>query len=276
MIIENVEDYATTEELPISTKVTSSGDESAHDHSFVEIFYVISGEIPHRLDDKKTENLKIGDAVLIMPGHYHAFLREKHHECSHRDIIIRKNFFKEVCDFIGPSIYKKFLNGELPCQIKFPTDTMNYIEREVGVINKMLPTVLSEKSAIVRTFGVTLVQPFLTYKTEEHFSDFPTWFKDLLSYFSVIQYLQQGLPKILEQFNYDRKYLCRVFKKYMGITMTDYLNHVRLDYAMNMIQNTDKNVLDIAQELGFSSVSYFNVIFKKRYGITPLEARHKK
>ena len=66
------------------------------------------------------------------------------------------------------------------------------------------------------------------------------------------------------------------FKKYMNMTMTEYLNQTRLDYALNMIQNSNKNVLTIAQTLGFSSISYFNVIFKKRYGVTPLEVRKNK
>ena len=91
-----------------------------------------------------------------------------------------------------------------------------------------------------------------------------------------MDFLQQGLPKITEEFNYDKKYMCRVFKKYMNMTMTEYLNQTRLDYALNMIQNSNKNVLTIAQTLGFSSISYFNVIFKKRYGVTPLEVRKNK
>jgi AraC-like DNA-binding protein len=59
----------------------------------------------------------------------------------------------------------------------------------------------------------------------------------------------------------------------MGVTMTEHLNRVRLEYALSMIQNTDKNILTIAQELGFSSISYFNVSFKKKYGISPIKAR---
>lgn len=275
MVIENIEDYATTNEIPMSFKIYS-GDAGTHTHSFVEISYIISGSTQHRLNGGPVKNLQPGDAILIMPSVPHEFIKSKKQECTHRDIIIRESFFKEVCEYIDPSLYGKFLNGEAHYYISLSATKLNYLEHTINIINQMLTTTIKQKTAIIRAFAVSLLEPFLTYDAENHFKEFPSWFKQLLANFNIIQFQQQGLKKILEPFNYDKKYLCRVFKKYMGITMTDYLNHVRLDYAMNLIQNTNKNILTIAQELGFSSVSYFNIVFKKRYGITPTTARRKK
>lgn len=273
MFIENIWDYATTEEIPMSFKITSSGDKSPHTHSFVEIFYIVNGSIPHKLDGGVTETLSVGDMFIIMPEHIHTFLRNNTHVCSHRDIIIRESFFREVCNFIDPSVYGKLASGEISCKTSLSPLIISSFEKKISILNQMLPTTISQKKAIIKTFAVSLLEPFLTNTTEKHFSNFPSWFKELLNRFNMIDYMKEGLNEILKPFNYDKKYLCRVFKKFMGTTMTEYLNHIRLDYALNMIQNTNKNILDIAQDLGFSSVSYFNVIFKKRYGITPLETR---
>lgn len=275
-MIDNIWDYATTEEIPMGFKMTTGGNMSEHTHSFVEIFYVVNGTSYHRLSNGETSYIQTGDVYLILPSMSHAFVRDKSALCTHRDIIIRENFFREICDFIDPSLYSKFISGETPISAKLSPSKLNYFESQINMINQLLPTSLGQKKAIIKTFMVSLLEPFLTFNTERHFSEFPAWFKNLLSSFNMIDFMKQGLNKILEPLNYDKKYLCRVFKKYMGITMTEYLNQIRLDYAINMIQTTNKNILDIAQELGFSSVSYFNVIFKKRYGITPLEARQKK
>ena len=255
--------------------MTSSNDRSCHTHSFVEIFYIVNGSISHQLDSGIIETLNVGDTVVIMPTHHHNFLRDKQHVCSHRDIIIRESFFREVCDFIDPSIFGKIASGEISPKVKLSPSQISLLEKKISIINQMLPTTIAQKKAIIKTFAITLIEPFLTNPTERIFSDFPAWFKELLSSFNIIDNIKCGLNTILKPLNYDKKYLCRVFKKYMGTTMTEYLNHIRLDHALNMIQNTNKNILDIAQDLGFSSVSYFNVIFKKRYGITPLEARQK-
>ena len=269
-----MEDYATSEEVPMNYKLTEGIDTSLHGHAFVEIFYVINGNIPHRLDDENIRMLQAGDAVLILPNHKHEFFR-KNHQCTHRDIMIRESLFKEACNYIDPKLYNNFTSGVLPYQITLSAGQIKRFEDKISVITQMLPTKISQRTAITRAFAVTLIEAFVFHNDISNVKEIPAWFKQLLTNFNVVSYLQEGLKKITDEFNYDKKYLCRVFKKYMGMTMTEYLNQTRLDYALSMIQGSNKNILEIAQSLGFSSVSYFNVIFKKRYGITPLEARKK-
>ena len=267
-----MEDYATSEEVPMNYKLTEGLDTSIHGHAFVEIFYVINGNIPHRLDNEEIKTLQAGDAIIILPHHTHEFLRQNH-QCTHRDIMIRESLFKEACEYISPTLYNNFTSGVIPYQITLSARQIKSFEDKISVITQMLPTQISQRTAITRAFAITLIEAFVFQNNTADTKEIPAWFKHLLSNFNIISYLQEGLNKITQEFNYDKKYLCRVFKKYMGMTMTDYLNQTRLDYALSMIQGSNKNILEIAQSLGFSSVSYFNVIFKKRYGITPLEAR---
>ena len=278
MATEFIEDYATSDEVPMSFLTKSSGDGSGvnHKHGFVEIFYIISGSILHKFNEDPARSIETGDAYIILKGNSHGFYRDDNTVCAHRDILIRDSFFKEVCAYISPDLYDRFLRRDIPCTVKLSSDRINYFEQEINIINQILPISIKEKTAMMRTLAVALLEPFLLFNTAKNFENYPPWFKDLLANFNKVRFLKLGLNAITQNINYDKKYLCRVFKKYMGMTMTDYLNHVRLDYAINMIQNTDRNILDIAQDLGFSSISYFNVIFKKRYGITPMQARHRK
>ena len=75
MAIYNLEYYATTEQIPIAYKLTSTSDVSKHTHTCVEIFYVISGTIEHKFSDSPSSFLQAGDGYLIMPTVSHEFLR---------------------------------------------------------------------------------------------------------------------------------------------------------------------------------------------------------
>lgn len=59
------------------------------------------------------------------------------------------------------------------------------------------------------------------------------------------------------------------FKFLYKRTVTEYIRHVRLESARDMLRNTDLNVSQIVYSIGFSSRSYFSKIFKEKYGITP-------
>ena len=274
--IYELEDYATTEEIPAAFKLSHGNDTSVHTHAVVEIFYVIDGVTYHKFNGRQQELLEAGDCFLILPGVNHEFIHVKNSLCTHRDVMIRQSFFEEVCNFISPSLLEKLKSGELPVRIKLPLDAIALFENKINMFGQMFSAELSRKSAIVRSLAVLIVEPFLTSNIQIQYNNIPSWLRELLSCFDKITFLKSGLKSITKQFNYDQKYICRIFKKYMGITMTDYLNYMRLNYALPLLQNTNKSVSEIAQDLGFASVSYFNVIFKKRYSITPSEVRKKK
>lgn len=62
---------------------------------------------------------------------------------------------------------------------------------------------------------------------------------------------------------------CRTFKKATDRTFVEYLNYIRLREAEKMLLTTNRSISDIAYDIGFSSVSYFNKMFKKKYGYPP-------
>jgi AraC-type DNA-binding domain-containing proteins len=59
------------------------------------------------------------------------------------------------------------------------------------------------------------------------------------------------------------------FKELFGDTIFGYLNSFRLEKAYHMILWSEKNMTQIAFELGFSSLQHFSTAFKKAYGCSP-------
>jgi AraC-like DNA-binding protein len=69
------------------------------------------------------------------------------------------------------------------------------------------------------------------------------------------------------------KYAMNVFKKSTGMTLNDYLNLMRLSYAQAMLMLDDINVLQVAMDSGFGSLSAFNKTFRKISGMSPSDFR---
>ena len=59
------------------------------------------------------------------------------------------------------------------------------------------------------------------------------------------------------------------FKFLYTRTVTEYIRHVRLEAAREMMTNTDLNISQIVYSIGFTRRSYFSKIFKEKFGITP-------
>ena len=66
-------------------------------------------------------------------------------------------------------------------------------------------------------------------------------------------------------------YLSSIFKDYLGVSMHQYLTHVKIENAKKLILAGEKNFSEISLELGFSSIHVFSKLFKKQVGMTPSE-----
>lgn len=84
-----------------------------------------------------------------------------------------------------------------------------------------------------------------------------------------------SLEKISEMVNLSPSYIGRLFKKHKFISITEYINKVRLEKAKYLLRNTEFSILTIMEKLGFISRSHFFTLFKKVYGMTPNDYRTK-
>jgi len=95
-----------------------------------------------------------------------------------------------------------------------------------------------------------------------------------LAYIDENYFTELSLENVSAASGLNKYYFCRLFKKACGIGFSEYLNLVRVSKAEKMLRKTDKTVLEIAFDTGFSSVSYFNSIFRKYKGCTPTACRN--
>ena len=68
-------------------------------------------------------------------------------------------------------------------------------------------------------------------------------------------------------------YMDRVFKEQEGISVNRYINKVRMEKAQLLLEKTQMQVLEIADKVGYSSLSNFNMQFKQYCGLSPNQYR---
>ncbi len=71
----------------------------------------------------------------------------------------------------------------------------------------------------------------------------------------------------------NRSYLCTCFKEETGLTVHAYITKIKMDEAKRLLRFSKKTLRAIAEQLGYSTQSYFQNIFKREIGVTPLEYR---
>jgi AraC-like DNA-binding protein len=67
--------------------------------------------------------------------------------------------------------------------------------------------------------------------------------------------------------------LCRFFRMETGVTVFEYLNRLKVDFACKLLMDAELSITDVSLDSGFNNLSHFNKQFRKHAGMTPMEYR---
>ena len=96
---------------------------------------------------------------------------------------------------------------------------------------------------------------------------------------AIKQYISENLAGNLslsilsEQVHLAPQYICALFKKETGMTITQYILKTRIDAAKMMIIATNDTIFKIAEHCGFTDYCYFSHVFKKFTGVSARQYR---
>lgn len=76
---------------------------------------------------------------------------------------------------------------------------------------------------------------------------------------------------IADDLHMDAIYLGKLFKRCMGIGFKDYVVRKRMEYAQQLVQNSNLSIPEIAERVGYREESYFRLSFKRFSGCSPRE-----
>lgn len=90
-----------------------------------------------------------------------------------------------------------------------------------------------------------------------------------MNYMSLNYSAEISTPQLAKLCNLNTSYFCELFKLVTNRTPVEFLNLLRIRCAEKLINSTDKSITEVANEVGFSSPTYFNRVFKKINGSSP-------
>lgn len=88
-------------------------------------------------------------------------------------------------------------------------------------------------------------------------------------------YRAATLTALAQHFHYSESYLSRLIHCQLGLSFSQLLQSIRLDKSCDLLINTDMKITELCEQIGYDNESYYINIFRKTFGITPLQYRKK-
>ena len=98
---------------------------------------------------------------------------------------------------------------------------------------------------------------------------------EIINYINT-NYLTVTLDELADQFHLSKPYLSKYIKDKSGKTFGELVKAVRMKKARTLLKGGDMTVESIAEKVGYQNVEHFNRLFKKKYGMTPVQFRNSK
>lgn len=244
-----------------------------HTHEFYEFFIITEGKVLHKFN-KSSQVLQDGSLVFMRPSDIHYYEKYQDFDCKWINVTFSRKVFKDLQIYLGDDFpWNTLLDSGVPPSLLLSRTEKKLLIQRLDELN-LLP--LSHKHILRTEFRALLVDMFARYfntADREKGEQVPPWLKDLCELMSRKENFGKGLSTMKELSGKTHEHLCRLFKLHFGCTPTEYVNGLKLNYAANLLINSDMDVLDISLDSGFDNLSHFYHLFKREFGSSPLEFR---
>ncbi len=229
-----------------------------HSHSFFEIHFVFSGEVTYE-HAGKISVLRKGDTLFIPPNSMHRFVKYSDHflKCSLAFRVEQASAFSSCFSAFGCKTFcfPPHISNHINFILSQSTATDFFSPFLIG--NRILEIIYS----LCKDFDVNL---------PEH----PTTVTDT-RFTIAVQYIKNNLHRLIscediaKEVCLSRKHLSRLFKKYTGKSLNEYLISQRSEYANRLVLQNEYSIKQISFMLGFQNECSFISFFKQHFGVSP-------
>ena len=233
-------------------------------HDFYKFILVCNGSCK-QVVNKVTQNLHSGDICVIVPGDYHHFT-DQTEDCR----ILSLSMTKETLGiFIAPYLPQdNFFEQTFTTHLDhFESSFLLHLINDFTFSNNIFLTYRKNLANLI----ISLV---INHKMSGNISEnTPQYFNELLSEMHKPENIKEGIPALMRISNFSHSHLCKLFDKYLYTTPSAYISGLRMNYAYDLICNTNIPFEKISQIVGYSNYNHFYQKIKKYYKQSPSKLR---
>ena len=235
-------------------------------HSGYKLFFILRGSVIFFVEDKEIY-LKKNQFLIIPPFAKHRSIYTEFEKTLRCEIqFMPKYLDSEVLDIIT-ALENDSIARDLPQQymeqLQFYFTQMNIYQKnpKYPYTPLMMKTLLTSIAIFLSHHSVSVCGREIKSVNN--------------SIKKAIDFINEGYhkninPKVIsENLFVSERTLYRLFKENIGLTLTEYINYVRIINAKRLMTDTSLSMTDIAYQCGFNDSSYFSTVFKKYTGISP-------
>ena len=206
----------------------------------------------------------VNTVILVRPddGHYMVACAP---DSEYFNLCITDELLRDFLNVFNDNLYdsliaKPYISYELPPSLaNFIKKTTNdYFCNPTGSFRLTCYSLLCSLSSIIINNADNITTRRYSRATEA-----------LLALFSDSANLALQLKELIGKTHYSYSRMNTVFKQEVGVSPSEYLKKIRLDYAKKMLLHSEVKCSEIAQNIGYATPSRFSVYFKEQTGYTP-------
>ena len=245
-----------------------------HYHDYFELFLMLDGSAVHFVNGDEIK-LSKGTAVFVRPNDTHDFVCKNGKTFSMLNITFTQATADELFSYLGDGFPSaELISTQIPPSVILSEKDFKAFSSQMESVS----AISAEDFGSLKTSLRVVLMRFMV----KHFSDFnhessdiPQWLEDLCEQMKKNGNFTLGTEKMYSLTDKSREHISRSMKKYTGMTVTEYINSLRLNFIANMLQNSNHSVSDIIFESGFNNISWASEQFKEKFGTTMSEYRKK-
>lgn len=244
-----------------------------HDHDFFEVTMVVEGSATHCVNEG-VQIIHPRSMLVIRPEDTHYFQPYARNKTKFEfyNIHITVDMMREQMEQ-SKKLKGRVLDGELPAMLNLTHNDFAYIQNKLADLNSM--KFGEDRTYLYESVVRDMLWALLSASDEQIDNRMPTWFNEFLTKLSKQEVFSKDFAQIVSEANVSKSYLWKCFKKHLGMTPTDYINSIRLEYTYEKIKERDSHIGDIASAAGFNSYGYFVKLFSEKYGMKPMDLKKK-
>ncbi|MCL1909969.1 MAG: helix-turn-helix transcriptional regulator [Kiritimatiellaeota bacterium] len=221
--------------------------------------------------------LEAGDICFLRPDDFHSFAPDDSH--AKVEILMfdfDAAFLKSLGAYFGDGAFlRRYDTPALPPVFRLDTAALSSLYTKLLRFNS--PAGNDPSSAAIKTKAL-ICDLFSKFFADDPappggVERIPRWLEVLCTAMSTKENFTEGLPRLCALAYRSPGHVCKAFRKHLGKSPTEFINDLRLNHAAWQLADTNTDILEIANDLNFQSLSRFYALFRKKYGVAPAAYR---